>query len=337
MIIYNNKLEYKLLFNLITIDVKTKKQLLKNIDFYVNKNLFYSEEQKEEINKIITSSLKLNRILKKCITNFRKKKILSKESINNTTLLCEPIQDIDNKVTIIHKQNKFIFSLQELVHIIYNNLLNFEDLLPEPTSPKNPYNNVDFNVFELNYIINSAKKEYLKKNKKFPLILTLFENSQYDIDTLCENHYFYLTKTAIQNHIQTISTCEWDNIFDEFIDTYNLKQKFCIKCLKRIDNFQNIFKKVIEYYICESNDLIDVPKSYRLFKKYCEEYDLKRDFRKNKNCPNCYKNRTYYIRKKKKENPFYSTAFHNMYIHDSSKPFIFRANTEFYSPSQSES
>jgi len=89
-------------------------------------------------------------ILNKLVYNYKWKKAKYQ---NQTDLILNPINKSQhNVITILHNNNKYLFTVSDLKKIIEGALCNSPLMISSPSPPKNPYNNMPFEKAVLYYI-----------------------------------------------------------------------------------------------------------------------------------------------------------------------------------------
>jgi len=95
---------------------------------------------------------------------------MKKTKIHNDLCL-NPLTEINDKykITLIDDNNKYIFTIHDLINIINTNLCHMEDMFPEPKVIKNPYTNLEFEVNNLYNIYFFIKNSNIKIPRLFEL------------------------------------------------------------------------------------------------------------------------------------------------------------------------
>ena len=104
-----------------------------------------------------------------------------------------------NVLSIIQHKTKYLFLISDLMGIIRSALLNASYFFPEPIFPKNPYNNVDFNVSTMFNIYFHMERHRLS----IPMVFRLFYNSNLDLDLFLHNNEAFIRDEIIYNHTFT--------------------------------------------------------------------------------------------------------------------------------------
>ena len=288
----NTLIELNKLFN--KRDYRSIKNLIEN-DVINNKFMFNVE--KERIINTYCLNVRIYFLFKKWI-HFWKLKKIKFNYVNSSTLTeLRPISEIpeNEKFEIRDGVNIYTFDYYEIIRIIKNALENTDYMYPEPKYPFNPYNNKKFTKGQLVQIFSKIDNYLFETRKPLPTVLMLFKRNQFNITKFFFNCYNFLSKESIKSYVKDLCNESWYEIFEEFIEIYKLKDKFCPYCLLKIPNYRNEFNNVISEYLFETNSnslmLRLIPKSYNLFKNLCEYYELKKS-----KSDVCKKHRVYFKR-----------------------------------------
>jgi hypothetical protein len=238
-------------------EIKLKKNIITKL-FYINDKTKISDYFIKEtlIIEKIEEKLKRKNALR-IIKHFLKKKCtLHKKIINEMDLLYEDFEN-DKTLILISNNNKFSFSNKDLKNILISNLENYsEELIVSPLLPKNPYNNIDFNILQLNIIY-----KFLEKNNSLTKTIVLFKLSKFNINTFLVEHKTYLNKLKYFNLNKNVPNKELElkmkqyflnlnsnysiNKFSHFI---KLNNKILIDLSKNVDIFKSRLTNIISLY-----------------------------------------------------------------------------------------
>ena len=167
----------------------------------INTNMFISNESKQSMFDLYCINRRKNYILEKFV---KKKKFNRNNKLLNESNLyfTENIDEIDDnkKIKIYDNLNFYIFEIEELLKLIDTSLCGFYNIYPEPKIPKNPYTNLEFNNLQLNKIYHSC----LEKGK-MSIWLSLYFNSEFDINKFENDNYRLLQNNAIKLFFHDIS------------------------------------------------------------------------------------------------------------------------------------
>jgi len=158
-------------------------------------NIFISNELKEKILDTFCKTQKIYYALAKFANNYKYKKY--KIVVSNDLTLNPLTRNDSNTFTLLQSKSIYLFSINDLIHIIETAICNAPIFFAEPMIPKNPYNNEPFNTSTL-YNIYFA----LKKNARLMSILFhLFFLVEFDIDTFCDDNEAMLRQIAIKKYV----------------------------------------------------------------------------------------------------------------------------------------
>lgn len=112
--------------------------------------------------------------------------------INYKDLYLDDI-NIDNSVSVYQNKKIYLFSINDIIHIFENALLNHNYEHPNPIQLKNPYTNCKFDIptlyniyYQLSKKTNINKLEYIR----------LFMINDFNLDLYLENNYDILLKNS---------------------------------------------------------------------------------------------------------------------------------------------
>ena len=158
-------------------------------------NIFISNELKEKIIDSFCKAQKIYYALGKFVNNYKYKKY---NTVVSNDLTLNPLTRNDvNTFTLLQSKSIYLFSVNDLIHIIEIAICNAPNFFAEPMIPKNPYNNERFNTSTL-YNIYFA----LKKNTRLMSILFhLFFLVEFNIDTFCDDNEAMLRQISIEKYV----------------------------------------------------------------------------------------------------------------------------------------
>ena len=158
-------------------------------------NIFISNELKEKILDTFCKTQKIYFALVKFANNYKYKKY---NTVVSNDLTLNPLTPNDvNTFTLLQSKSIYLFSVNDLIHIIETAISNAPIFFAEPMIPKNPYNNEPFNTSTL-YNIYFA----LKKNTRLMSILFhLFFLVEFNIDTFCDDNEAMLRQISIEKYV----------------------------------------------------------------------------------------------------------------------------------------
>ena len=239
-------------------NIKNYKYLINEIQVGVLDNGFLTQDVKKKIIKNYNLNRKLMNIIKNYSNKLNRKrrciinpKFLNLETTSNSKL--------DNNIIITEKNtNKiYLFTSEEMISIFKMSLLNQEESISYPSTPKNPYTNVKFTINEQIYIINKLNTYCYTNRKALHIVIKMYSESQYNPRIFSSIHANYLGIEACKNYIKSLNNENFNNLLKDFKKEYKLNRKICYKCLlkKYSNNLKTIFLPLIIKYQCENNDL----------------------------------------------------------------------------------
>ena len=108
---------------------------------------------------------------------------------NITFLDLNSINSLDSKHTLVvadpNSLSKWIFSIKELIRIIYTDITYSSDEFPGPQYPRNPYTNNKFTKGQLSYIY----KKITTNGYKIPLLIHKFKKNNFSIKKFTKNNF----------------------------------------------------------------------------------------------------------------------------------------------------
>jgi hypothetical protein len=115
------------------------------------------------------------------------------------------MNELDEKnanVFVLFQNNcKYLFSASDLVNIMNNNLSNSYLFFSEPLIPKNPYNNIAFDIATLYNIY------FFMKNRPFamPVLYQQFFNVDFDLEIFREDNEQLIREESIKRYVYSTS------------------------------------------------------------------------------------------------------------------------------------
>ena len=134
--------------------------------------------------------------LKKFARLWKMKKM--KTYSNKVNLLMDKkLSDIDSskKITLVHSNMIYTFTLIDLLTLWKTALTNTEGLFSKPLSLKNPYTNIVFKKHNLYNIYFNL----LYSNYNIPIIIQLYFKYNFNVDTFIANSFPFLREYSIDN------------------------------------------------------------------------------------------------------------------------------------------
>jgi hypothetical protein len=213
----------KIFFNLLN---TFKLQIYKNKFKFLKEtidNFYFSSKDMERIkflnlfNKIQKIYHILNRFV--YLYKFKKSKLIVDIDMQlNQININEP-----NVICIYHVGSKYLFTIDDLLKMIYMSLTNCFLFFAEPISIKNPYNNISFGksilYYIYSYLISSAKIKFIKP--EYLDVFFKFKESNFNMTQFINNYEYILREYSIKNYLNnTPKTTKIEHIF-RMIDIYN--------------------------------------------------------------------------------------------------------------------
>jgi len=139
-------------------------------------------------------------------------KINCKKELITTDLYGDELNAKDKKTLIlIHKNNKYLFSIYDLKNILIKNLSNHDEFFLELLECKNPYNNVKFTSYELYNIYFKMKDLQMI----IPELINGFFLSEWSLDVFHNRYEILIREKAILHHINTENV---ENLYSDIVD-----------------------------------------------------------------------------------------------------------------------
>ena len=280
---FENRLLIDIYLNSLTFHFTNKNynQLLNEINNNILNNKFLDENSKATIIK----NYKINRKIIDVMNGYKTKLDSKKRSIINPNFLnleSTNIENLSEKIIINEKNtNKiYAFTPESMASLFKMALLNQEESIPYPCYPKNPYTNVKFTLKENLYIYQELDSYYKNKNRKIPLIIRLFRESQFNLDKFSSIHNNYLGILACNNFVKSLAQNDFNEMLKEFIIDNKMNRKICYKCIieKYNGKLKEAFQSLLITYQCENNDLYQGSISSRkMLKNIIKNLNLKID------------------------------------------------------------
>ena len=195
-LINNKKPQDKILYKSIFFDAI---RFRNPIFFYY---LHISHGKYDEVDEIYINAKKTINAIKLFVKIWRMKKM--KVYTNNTNILMDKtLSDIEEskKITLIHYDTIYTFTLIDLITLWNMALKNTEGLFTKPLDMKNPYTNIPFKKHNLYNIYFKL----LYSNYNIPIVIQLFFKYNFDNILFTNSCFPYLRECAIDNFHNTAS------------------------------------------------------------------------------------------------------------------------------------
>ena len=183
--------------------ITSDKNMIKNKYIFLNdvlNNIFYKDEIKElffsYFSKIQKSYFGFIRFIR--LYKFKKAKI----QINTDLYMNDLDEKKSNVFSLLQNGHKYLFSATDLVNIMNNSLSNTTSMFfIEPLVPKNPYNNMIFDVSSLYNIYFFMKKQ----NFTMPFLFQQYFSENFILDEFRNNNECFIRDFSIKRYIYSSS------------------------------------------------------------------------------------------------------------------------------------
>jgi len=206
-------------------------------------NPFLSAEMKELIIDVYSKTQKTYNAFTKLSKLFIYKK--NKPKAYKDLCMNELDENSRNVIQIMQHKTKYLFLISDLMGIFRTALLNSSYFFPEPILPKNPYNNVDFDISTIYNIYFHMEHNRLI----IPMVFRLFYNSNLDLDLFLHNNESFIRDAIVYNHAFTTPT---SYLFKDLVKMMTLykaitsKLDICIEFPR--DKLVEIFRPYLHLY-----------------------------------------------------------------------------------------
>jgi hypothetical protein len=143
----------------------------------------------------------------------------------NSDLFLNPISETQHNVfTLMHNNNKYLFTALDLKNIIEGALCNSPNMFADPNDPKNPYNNIPFDTATLYNIYFFMKKGDI-------ILSSIFHNfflCNFNLDKFMVNNEVIIRKKYIQQLIQNADVEDLYNDGIEMLSYNNIARRLKI-------------------------------------------------------------------------------------------------------------
>ena len=200
---------YKFYFNMlynnsVTNVYKTKFHFCMDI---INNNFYFIQNSVVKVNFLFLfyKIQKTYRILNRFVYAYKYKK--SKIIVNTDLQLNEIKLGDPNVICIYHINSKYLFTIQELLKLIYTYLTNNFSLFAEPISIKNPYNNIPFGKSILynicNFLILNTQIKFIHNDHID--IFFKYKNSNFNITKFTNDYEYILREHSVTIYLNNLS------------------------------------------------------------------------------------------------------------------------------------
>ena len=190
----------KTICKILLLSVNVESHHLKFFKYNLYNNIFTEQTLKDKCLEIFSKSQYYFKSLKKCIRQYRYKRIPLLNDMDFVSLL--KIDDYATTCVIVDKNVKYSFKICDLIKIINNSLLSKIDYFyPDPKEIKNPYNNLPFDKSTLYNIYFNIKTSKMA----MPTLFHLYMIEGFDIDNFSNNHETLLRDMLIERYIKSLN------------------------------------------------------------------------------------------------------------------------------------
>jgi len=165
----------------------------------VLENVFYNDETKNLYFSYFSKIQKTHFAFMRFARFYKYKKAVVQIS---SDLYMNELDEKNANVFVLFQNNcKYLFSASDLVNIMNNNLSNSYLFFSEPLIPKNPYNNIAFDIATLYNIY------FFMKNRPFamPVLYQQFFNVDFDLEIFREDNEQLIREESIKRYVYSTS------------------------------------------------------------------------------------------------------------------------------------
>lgn len=170
----------------------------------------HSTSDKNKYMLIFQSSQKVYNLFKRFYHRHCVKKAVSFN--NNQDLNLEPLYNLKKtqRMSILHENTVYQFSIKDLIKLINNSLLEHENFFFTNGLPKNPYNNMKFDIT----ILYSIYFYMVRNNYKIPELFYLFFKAKFNKNRFIRENEMLVRHKAIECYHRQLSN---DILYEEII------------------------------------------------------------------------------------------------------------------------
>ena len=196
---------------------------------YINDKHIFAEKH---INDIILRNFRDIYLHRRLIKFIREKiNIYKYTEVNVCDLLYNDFYDINgikiiDFIKLYFNNTYFKFSKKDIENIFITSLQNRDGLIYDPIIPKNPYNGLELNIYELTVMYVFLKKHSRKNNE----IIDLFRYSAFNIDVFKLVYNDYLKHLTSKNYVKELDT-----------ESLLLELNYCFTIYKKVVGVFRIF------------------------------------------------------------------------------------------------
>jgi hypothetical protein len=239
-------------------------------------NKFNNNKAKKELLDAFSKAQRIYFSLIRFVNIYKMKKYpkVVTEDLSMTAL------DVNNKNTFILIQNKsiYLFSLNDLIRIIETAISNSPSFFPDPTYPKNPFNNEELSDATLYNIYFKMKDS----GRVVSTIFHLFFLSNFNNELFVINNEAFLREYSIKKYVFTSPALYLHDSIVEMIKTNPYTKKLLIHNDFPKEQLVEIFRPFLYYYCIVNYDIRGIHKisKYRkvLYLKMKKFYEYNKSF-----------------------------------------------------------
>ena len=258
-----------------TYTIKFASRKFNALNIYFN-NKFNNNKAKKELLDAFSKAQRIYFSLIRFVNIYKMKKYpkVVTEDLSMTAL------DVNNKNTFILIQNKsiYLFSLNDLIRIIETAISNSPSFFPDPTYPKNPFNNEELSDATLYNI-------YFKMKNSGRVVSTIFHLyflSNFNNELFVINNEAFLREYSIKKYVFTSpALCLHQSVID-MLQTNPYTKKLLIHNDFPKEELVEIFRPFLYYYCIINYDIRGMHKisKYRkiLYLKMKKFYEYNKSF-----------------------------------------------------------
>ena len=150
---------------------------------------------------IYESNQRLRWLFKRLLNSWLVKKAKTRKIDYDLITLEKVPEEEQIEVFCIKSRSLYIFSGSSILKTVRSSLESQQGSISNVIFPKNPFTMINFNYGQLLKLFLDITKWCIKKGKPYPAVLALFQEANFNTNTLCSLHNDYLQYTAIKNYM----------------------------------------------------------------------------------------------------------------------------------------
>jgi hypothetical protein len=182
-------------------------------------SIFDRKDKATEIETLFLKNQRMRWICRKFIARLRKR-VMDKRAVGDTDLftMC-PIPD-NQCIRVYDTMTRcvYFFHAHTMSKLIIRALLYGTYGIADPQSPKNPYTNIEWNIWQLISITNQLLLTGAQHCKPIPFVLLLFRKCNFNINYFFEKNASFLQIEAAVHFFEDLEYAEAKEIFFETYD-----------------------------------------------------------------------------------------------------------------------